>query len=221
MTLSIITWTNNPEQYAQMKASVTFPAEFIAVGSEARSMAEAYTLGTARASHPWKIYCHQDVRFFCPDLPEQLAGLPTDVGLAGVAGSAETTSMSWWHTRRESWRGGVIQGAAPEAFGPCGPANNLDGLLLATDKPLAFPALPGLHFIDQWMCREAEAQGWRNWVIPATVQHLSQGTLDAAYYANMLRYQRRWFPGRGLADLPRMFLGLGDLQKQMALVHDT
>lgn len=195
--ISIVTWVNKPEQYEQMRKSVRFTAEFIEVGQECKSMAEAYNKGTNEANGEWIIYCHQDVIFHDSNLDRTfdiISLTMPEAGIVGVVGSVGKSMGPWWEAPQDTWAGKLIQGEKLQVMRDySGPAENLDGMFLATNKRFVFPEeLPGIHFVDMWMCREAEKQGYTNIIISSMIQHLSQGTMDAQYYENLRTYQKKW-----------------------------
>lgn len=186
--LSIISWVSNDIQYQGLLDSCRqngIKAEFIKVGQEAKSMAEAYTIGTEKAKGDIFVYAHQDVRIHDPEFANKLEILflaHPEVGFAGPIGSIQMSGRSWWEVGPGCCRGRVIQGednnwlsfnGGNNYNGPC---RQLDGLMLVTNKRWLFPLnLPGIHFFDLWMCRIAELEGRTNWIFDSAIQHISGG----------------------------------------------
>ena len=160
-------------------------------------MAQAYSIGMRKAQGTVLVYVHQDVRImdFGFARAVKAATEPDNVGFAGVIGSTTPSNENWWDTHGQM--GWVIRNDGL-FWGHCaydGPARQVDGLLMATRKRYPWPEgeLPGVHFLDQWMCRYAESMGDENRIFSAAVQHMSNGSTGSAEYLHNLRlYQQRW-----------------------------
>jgi hypothetical protein len=204
--IHFITWVNDESYYSGLLDSLaplqnSYPINIVKVGQEAKSMAQAYNIGTQKSGFQYGdilVYCHQDVRIldtlFIPRLI-QATRYDNQVGFVGPVGNLSTNDASWWTVGIGQCRGGILQGNNPLWFGSYdGPARQLDGLLLATNKLFTFPEeLPGIHFLDLWMCREAEKQGYQNRIFWTIVQHLSGGECSSqSYRDNLLQYRKHW-----------------------------
>ena len=187
------------------------------------------------------VYCHQDVRILDPDFPEQVTRATDHpgTGFVGPIGNIRLSDMSWWDVGPASCRGEVrvpdnvqaINAKNPQDKNPSWPhlqtredgkwlsfgvytgqARQLDGLLMATRHQFTFPnELPGIHFLDAWMCREAERQGFTNRIFETKIEHISVGeTKSAEYWLNYGLYKAA-FVGvpDPQADQPLAKLNLG------------
>lgn len=198
--ISFISWVNNEELYKGFLDSAKyFNAEFIKIGTEAKSMAEAYNLGTQKAKGDILVYVHQDVRIRDTNFQDKLEYLfnkDKQVGFVGVIGNVQKNDGSWWTVGPAFSRGWVLQGNNPLFFNAYdGIASQLDGLLMATDKRWKFPEeLQEVHFIDLWMCALAEQSGLHNYIINSVVQHLSGGEVSSeCYRKNWEIYKKKFF----------------------------
>jgi glycosyltransferase involved in cell wall biosynthesis len=188
--ISIISWVNNNQQYLEMKNSIKFPCEFIEIGQECKSMAEAYNKGTNLASGNILLYCHQDIRFIDEDFLNKIIEVVNrpNSGICSTNGNNQWSDGAWWDSPQSSWIGDKHYN---------GPACQLDGQFFVTDKKFIFPEeLSGIHFLDNWICKEAERLGYTNYGFDATIKHLSQGKMDASYFANKEIYQKFWKLGK-------------------------
>lgn len=193
--ISFITWVNNEDQYQNFKDSVKFPCEFIKVGQEAKSLAQAYNIGTHKATGDTLVYCHQDILILDPLFPEQVEKALEDplTGFVGPIGNIKLSNRFWWDVGKEYSKGEVFvhdtRSGIPDkqlqnlkegkllSFGKYdGPARQLDALLMATKHKFVFPEeLIGIHMVDLWMCRLAESQGYTNRIFSTKIKHLSEG----------------------------------------------
>ena len=203
--ISVITWVNNEKLYAELRDSCKFEAEFIKVGQEARSLAEAYNIGTAKATGDILIYCHQDIKILDPNFDKtiEIATADLKTGFVGPIGNIALSEDSWWNAGPMNCRGKVLVPGVCQTTGNLdskhlssdfdgkwltfgeydGPARQLDGLLLATKQRFVFPEqLPGIHFLDVWVCKAAEQQGFTNRIFSTKIYHSSVGEAQSASY---------------------------------------
>ncbi len=200
--LSFITWTNKPEVYQGMLESCkrfNFDAEYIPIYEQGISMARAYNIGTREAKGDILVYIHQDTRIHDPKFEEKMNQLfqNPNIGFAGPIGNIEITNGSWWTVGPQACRGRVHQGAYGNilSFGEYdGPARQLDALMMCTAKRFIFPEeLPGIHFLDLWMCNEAFQQGLINWIFDSEIEHISGGeTTSQSYHDNWKLYREHF-----------------------------
>ena len=197
--ISFITWVNNAGLYDGLKRTAERTCrevELVPIGQEVGSLAHAYNLGTSRAKGDILVYCHQDVRIMDFGFTRAVEHILADdkAGFAGPIGSTGLSKENWWDVPNQV--GWVIRGDG-FFWGHCaydGPVRQIDGLLMATKRRFEFPVeLPGVHFLDMWMCRLAESMGYENRVFSAAVQHLSDGNEGCPDYVhNRELYQRKW-----------------------------
>lgn len=204
--ISFISWVNNKELYQDFKESVkSFDCEFVEIGQEAKSISEAYNLGTGKAKGEILVYIHQDIRIIDVNFEKKLIEVLKDekIGFAGVIGNLIINEGSWWTAGWEDLRGRVWQ-IDPSGknkpfllnFGDyTGKARQVDGLMLCTKKRFEFPEeLPGIHFFDMWMCLLAEHKGYYNYIFNGLVEHLSWGDVKSeSYFKNLKIYQDKFF----------------------------
>jgi len=198
--ISFITWVNDPVTYERFKKSVSgFQCEFIAVGQEYRSMASAYNAGTDSATGDILVYVHQDVEILDPDFCSKLDKTLSDesIGFVGAIGSVAGDDRGlWFEMPLNVRRGHVVEADRVVSCGVYnGEARLLDGFFMATKKKFNFPeALPHIHFLDAWMCKEAMHQGYRNWIADIELKHWSSGNIGDIYYRyNKQLYLDKWF----------------------------
>jgi GT2 family glycosyltransferase len=174
--------------------------ELIDIGQEFDSMANAYNEGTRVATGDIFVYVHQDVLIHDKQFYEKVITLfkeHPNTGFAGPIGNIVPTDHSWWTVGPRHCRGWVRQGVYDNilSFGNyTGPARQLDGLMLITNKRFVFPEqLPGIHFLDMWMCREAEKQGYQNMILDIDVLHKSGGENRSQQYKDNLTLFRNFY----------------------------
>jgi hypothetical protein len=204
--ISFITWTRSPSLYKGFFDSVKdFDCELIKIGQDFKSMASAYNEGTRQATGDILCYVHEDVRIVDSRFPKIVETALEDplAGFAGPIGSTGYSPKFWWDAPHETWQGWVLNRDRNDATKEVidlgrpydGPASNLDGLMLCTKRKFKFPEeeLPGIHFLDAWMCREAEAQGYVNRIFSAAIQHISWGEQDPSKCeSNYDIFRKRW-----------------------------
>lgn len=165
----------------------------------ADSIALAYNDGESRATQPIRCYVHHDVQILDMDaLRQALVGAcGPGVGMVGVIGST-TEALPWWE--------GVMVGRVRDArlglvgHGGSGPARYLDGLLLATAKPVRWDErYPGWHLYDHDACRQMTARGLTNWCVDGgdrLVLHNTTGPTNTVhlqhFHDNLVRFKARW-----------------------------
>lgn len=202
MVISFISWVNNMAQYSKFQKSAhiacQWNCEFIPI-YEAKSMAEAYNIGTKQATWDIIVYVHQDIIIRDTKFQEILEWIFVswnNIWFAWPVGNTILTSKAWWNTvSSHQWAWQILQWEKKfESFENQNCiAWNLDWCMLCTDKKFIFPEqLPLIHFIDAWMCREAINKGYNNHCFQSYIQHLSQWTIDNSYYNNMYIYQKHF-----------------------------
>lgn len=202
--ISFITWTNNAEEYDRLQASVPFKAEWVAIDQVAKSMAEAYSIGQQQATGDVLCYIHQDVIIHDPFFEQKVTSFCDShrdtAGFIGVIGNLKPAERCWWEMPRKFLRGRVVQTdktgknkATVIDFGRyTGIASQLDGLMLiTTHRDWRWPRLPGIHFLDLWMCREAKRKGRVNYILDVEVEHTSWGeTSSKGFLENYELYKQ-------------------------------
>lgn len=172
--------------------------EFIELGEEYESMAQAYNAGTEMAKGKYLVYCHQDVRLldkqFTEKVEKTISANP-GIGIIGLVGTSSNNQRSvWFAEAASSYLGEVTEF---DVWMPFGPSNNVartvDSFMMITDKRLVFPEiLSGIHLLDAWMCRQVEELGYYNWVCDIQAQHLSRGNPSTQEFRDNLELYR-WY----------------------------
>lgn len=201
---SVISWVNNQKLYREMVASFeSIDCEFIELGQEYESMAQAYNAGTEKAKGKYLVYCHQDARLIDPDFTAKVTrtfALHPEIGLMGVAGTINNNQRSvWFKESANSYLGGIKEHGDWLCFGQTDcMARTIDAVFMVTNKRLMFPEiLPGIHLLDAWMCRQTEDLGYYNWVSDIKVHHLSPGDPNTqSFRDNLGMYRWYWYQGK-------------------------
>ena len=112
---SFITWVNDSALYEGLRASCSrLDAEWIAVGQDCKSLAEAYNSGTRRASGRFLAYAHQDIHILDTQFPDKIRGIcdrHADIGFIGPIGAVTNNRKFVWSA--EEWdfhKGWIVQG---------------------------------------------------------------------------------------------------------------
>ena len=53
--------------------------------------------------------------------------------------------------------------------------------------------LKGIHFVDLWMCAQAEKMGFYNKIFSSAIQHLSWGNIDDSFHHNQKIFEKEFF----------------------------
>jgi glycosyltransferase involved in cell wall biosynthesis len=206
---SVISWVNNQKLYREMMESFDgVDCEFIELGQEYESMAQAYNAGTEKAKGKYFVYCHQDARLIDPEFTSKVIktfALHPDIGIMGVAGTINNNQRSvWFKESANSYLGGIKEHGDWICFGQTDcMARTIDAVFMVTDKRLMFPEiLPGIHLLDAWVCRQTEDLGYYNWVCDIKVQHLSPGNPNTqSFQDNLGMYRWYWYQGKNNGDV--------------------
>lgn len=198
---SVISWVNNQNLYQDMiKSFENVDCEFIELGQEYDSMAQAYNAGTEKATGKYLVYCHQDARLIDPEFTAKVTKAFTvhpNIGLMGVAGTINNKQRNvWFKESANSYLGGIKEHEDWICFGQTDcMARTIDAVFMVTDKRLMFPEiLPGIHLLDAWMCRQTEGMGYYNWVCDIKVHHLSPGNPNTqSFRDNLAMYRWYWY----------------------------
>lgn len=203
----VCSWVNNHSLHRQMATSFSGQGlGFITVGKEHESMAMAYAEMQKQTEGCIRVYAHQDVlchdRNFA-DKVRKLFDENSNVGFAGVIGATrpQPDGGSWWEQDKKYLCGFTYQTditrqrhSTTFSFGNYDkPAAQLDGLMLITDKDFEWPKLPGIHFLDLWMCNRAKNMGMDIVCFETNIEHRSWGeTTSLDYKQNKAIYKKTW-----------------------------
>jgi hypothetical protein len=173
-------------------------ADEVVVVENPTGIAAAYNEGQARATQPVRCYVHHDVVILQPKrIRDELIAATADAGLVGVIGSRDM-SLPWWD--------GDTLGSVVDArlglldFGPGGPCDTLDGLLLATVHDISWDeSIPGFHGYDYDACRQLLERGFRNFCLTAgheLVRHNTAGPTNPDHLTGwaeaLSRLREKW-----------------------------
>lgn len=129
----------------------SWPHEIIRI-ADARSLAEGYTRGLARARHPWVIFSHDDVEVLARDFGARLAAHLAACDIVGIAGAERVAGPAWCHAGHPWLHGLVIY-----------PQGDARGLAVHVYSPRG-PLVPGLRVLDgvflAMRCDTARRVGW-------------------------------------------------------------
>ena len=193
------------DEYAEMRSSFEAAgfrsplAEFVLLRDRrSRNGSDPYELiGQigSRASRPYVILVHQDVRLDQgAGVDELLAALEQlselDPGWV-VAGTAGGTSDLRIVRRLRDPHGGSSDDALPA------PVVTLDENLLVfnrTGTPRCSPALSGFHLYGSDVCLNALKDGGTAYVVDLPVTHSSAGRLDESYETSRTQFLCAWKP---------------------------
>ncbi len=169
---------------------------------DAPSVAVAYNQGQAKATQPIRCYVHHDVQIL--DNERLRVGLSVltmcgaqNTGILGLIGSRSST-LPWWEG---STLGPVIDGRMGRLdFGPGGPCDYLDGVLLATTKHIDWDEdYPGWHAYDLDACQQMLSRGLVNWCLDDGHELVLHNTRNSAntnhlqhYHDNIARLKAKW-----------------------------
>lgn len=201
--ISVVTWVNNRDQYRDLLSTCKDTWEIIEIGQECKSMAEAYRKGVNNSVGEYLLFIHQDARLRDVLFEERFikALNQPNVGIVGVIGGLQTAYGSWWTQGTSLCRGRVIQGSGDNLldFGVYeGECAQVDGLLMGMRREVALKHLDELfsdtyskvHFQDMFMCTKLIELGYKNYIFPTFVQHLSGGENQSEEYrTNLAKYQ--------------------------------
>lgn len=202
----------DPAKFASVGASLERCAggSYEVVGvHDARSLAEGWTRGLARASAPRVVFCHDDIEFFVPDL---LARLDAHLGrhdIVGLVGTRRCVGMDWSEAGIEHAAGAIVHHAEGEPefcfYGAdatdaaVGGLQAMDGVFLAARREVAervgFDAstFDGFHGYDADFTFRCHRSGYRlAAALDIPVVHRSRGTLDVARTRYHLRFARKF-----------------------------
>jgi len=211
--ISVIVCSIDPVRYAAVEATYRAaignePWELIGI-HDARSLAEGYTRGVARAQGETIILSHDDVEILSPDLPRRLRSHLEHFDLIGVAGTTRLCDGRW------------ISAGPPYIFGqichfqpdrrtvavdiynaPRRVIENiqaLDGVFMAARRAVfdkvAFDAatFDGFHLYDLDFTFTAYQAGLRLAVVnDINLLHLSPGKLDEVWKGYVRLFETKW-----------------------------
>jgi hypothetical protein len=183
------------------------PWEMIGV-HDAKSLAEGYNHGIARARGDILAFSHDDVELLSPEFPQRLKGHLQRFDLIGVAGTSRLGNSRWicagppyifgqvCHQQPDGRLGVDIYGA------PCRTISGiqgLDGLFMAARRAVVEKVrfdeatFNGFHLYDLDFSYQAYLAGFRLAVVnDINFLHQSGGKYDAEWVAQAKRFEAKW-----------------------------
>jgi GT2 family glycosyltransferase len=217
--ISLITCSNQPARFEAVKqmydrAMAGVEWEIIGI-HDAKSLAEGYNRGVARARGDIVIFSHDDVEVLNPDLPQRVAKHLEKFDLIGVAGTTRLVGPAWFmagypyifgqvaHPNASSqWTVAVYNAPRVCITG----IQALDGVIMAARRDLLSRikfdemTFDGWHHYDVDFSYAAYCAGNRVAVVcDIAMLHQSQGVFNADWRTYAERFRRKWLP-----DLPHL-----------------
>jgi len=200
--ISVVVCSDNDAQYAAMaesygRALADWPHEIVRI-ADARSLAEGYTRGIARAMGETVVFTHDDVEILAADFGERLARRLGECDLLGIAGATRATGPAWPFAGWPYLHGSVIYpeglGYRVTAYSRTVPVAHgirvIDGVFLAMQREIALSigwdaeTCDGFHGYDVDFTLRAAQAGLRLAVASDLgVVHRSYGSYDARWEA--------------------------------------
>jgi hypothetical protein len=199
--VSLISWVNNQEQYQNTvlpgvlygMQNEQWDIECVVISPDAgcANIGQAYNLGMMEAAYPLKIYVHQDVAFRDRSLLTKLDVMLSqpEVGMVGIIGSTSDTGATFFHSPPED-----VVGMRNRQWWPqTAPVKLLDCFMFATRLSLPFStAYEGPHMVAEDYCLRVRREGYQVWTLDAHCEHMSGGTLDAAFWRSRHTHKKIW-----------------------------
>ncbi len=186
--------------YRRLLADI--PHEIIGI-HDARSLAEGYNRGLARAANELLVFAHDDVEIVSPDFAARLLRGLRRHDVVGIAGTDKIKGGAWHFAGHPHLHGQI---AMPDANGlvvtiygvtsvSCGKLRALDGLLLATRRDTAIRIGFDAQTFDGWHMYDLDftLRGTQAGLDCATCNdilavHASQGSYDQEW----IKYSERF-----------------------------
>lgn len=225
-SLSVVTCSINAAKQARFEASLQ--AHFAGVDLEllvihdARSLAEAYARGLARTTHPYVLFCHDDIAFARPDFAPRLFSALQQFDLVGIAGCTRLTGPSaLWSGPKYSFcqigqrdpTGQLLASLYGLGAERISGAMALDGVFLACHRTVAtqvgFDAdrFDHFHLYDTDFSYRAHLAGFRVGIAQdLLLVHESLGNFDARWQEQADRFLAKFPTLAGQAADPERIL---------------
>lgn len=202
LPISVVACSNDDAQYAAMAASYAralagWPHEFVRI-ADAKSLAEGYTRGAARATGEIVAFTHDDVEILAADFGERLVRRLGECDLLGIAGATRATGPAWPFAGWPYLHGSVIYPDGPgyrvTAYSRNAPTAHgirvIDGVFLVMKREIALSigwdaeTCDGFHGYDVDFTLRAAQAGLRMAVASDLgVVHRSYGSFDEHWEA--------------------------------------
>lgn len=209
--LSIIICSRDDARYAKFvaeceRALCSSHFEIIRI-TDAKSMCEGYNRGTNAASGDLFLYCHDDIEFISDGVHRALINALADFDVASCVGSSTVDGPTWMCHDATCSQGliaatdaqsghysiGIIGVPNPKSLLASG-----DGCFIACRRAAAQTlgwdeaTFDSFHLYDIDFCLRARNSGLRVGVArDVTINHLSQGSFDAAWREHAQRFLQK------------------------------
>jgi hypothetical protein len=195
--ISIVTCSNDDARFAALAASYAnaladWPHDIVRI-ADARSVAEGYNRGAARAGGEILVFTHDDVEILARDFGHRLARRLAECDILGVAGATRATGPAWPYAGWPFLHGAVIypdgNGYRVTTYSRKVPLARgirvMDGVFLAMDRQFALrtgwdgETCDGFHGYDVDFTLRAARAGMRLAVASDLgIVHRSYGSFD-------------------------------------------
>jgi GT2 family glycosyltransferase len=222
--ISLVTCSNDSARFDAVKqmydrAMAGAEHEVIRI-PDAKSLAEGYNRGIAKARGDIVIFSHDDVEVISPEFPLRIARHLENFDLIGVAGTTRLVAPSWVlagypyifgqvvHTSRTgAWSVSIYNAPRPSIGG----IQALDGLFMAARRELLNRVkfdevtFDGWHHYDLDFSYAAYSAGFKIGVAcDIAILHHSRGKYDAAWDSYSERFRLKWMPDLKPNPVPTM-----------------
>ncbi|OGX91080.1 glycosyltransferase [Hymenobacter coccineus] len=172
---------------------------------------QAYNLGAKRSKYDVLCFMHEDLCFHTPNWGGKVAEILSDrsIGVLGVAGGMYQlrAPVPWWFMGTAYMREQVLHSVPGEAstLHFVNPQEQsladvavVDGLWLCSTKavweqhPFDEKTFPAFHFYDMDYCTSIFPHYRVCVTFDILIEHYSKGSINEAWLANALNYQRKW-----------------------------
>jgi tetratricopeptide (TPR) repeat protein len=241
LPISVVVCSNDDAQYAAMaesygRALAGWPHEIVRV-VDAKSLAEGYTRGVARATGEIAVFTHDDVEILAADFGERLVRRLGECDVLGIAGATRAIAPAWAFAGWPYLHGSVIYPDGPgyrvTAYSRTVPVAHgirvIDGVFLVMQREIAVSigwdaeTCDGFHGYDVDFTLRAAQAGLRLAVASDLgVVHRSYGSFDARWEATArkLKAKHPELNGERSRDTAFVARTLPDAAHAMALVDN-
>ena len=215
--ISIIICSRNSETLRQvsqnLEQTIGVAHEVIAIDNSRGEygICQAYNLGAKRSNYGILCFMHEDLCFHTPNWGGKVVELLRDrsIGVLGIAGGMYQlrAPVPWWFMGIAYMREQVLHSVPNEAstLHLVNPQEQnladvavVDGLWLCSTKevwaqhPFDEKTFPAFHFYDMDYCTSIFPHYRICVTFDILIEHYSKGSINEAWLANALNYQRKW-----------------------------
>lgn len=227
----------SPELKDNIKNTIGVDYEIIVIDNSNGdySIFSAYNKGFAQSKFPFLCFVHEDILFKTENWGRSLINHLSDkkTGIIGVAGGKIMTRVpaSWWMVGPgyknliQHYKHNKTSRLETQNYnGNRQPAILLDGVFLSFrselfDKIKFDEQLTGFHGYDHDISVQSVTAGYNNYVVfDILLEHFSEGSMNAQYYANLIKIYKKWQANLPLftPDIPNEIrLGISNTEIRM------